>query len=262
MVGRLMLIGRVAWLAKRTPKDLLVGWNNYWSSVRTTGVGGDVLWDTADLNEMPRYLPLMTAQMDVSLRVVDVGCGNGSFARHLAPHFPSILGVDLSSSAIALARLESAGVPNVRFTVLDATIPGATDRIAAELGPVNVFVRGVLHILTPRARVELVKNLLPLVGSRGRVFLSETNFRDGSLEYMELLGATPWGIPEPLERAIKDLPRPGHFGVPERRLAFPGPDWVVLDEGPSVIETIPLRGATQEPERVPGYFAVMAPRIG
>jgi SAM-dependent methyltransferase len=256
---RLLLVPRVAWLSLRTPKNLQVGWDRYWSSVRATGVGGDVLWDSADLDELSSYLPILTRHFDPILPLVDIGCGNGSFSRRLIRHFPSVLGVDLSPDAVQLASKESAGEPGLTFRALDVTVPGALDAVGEELGPVNVFVRGVFHILSPAARIELAANLLPLVGSRGKVFLSETNFRGTSLGYLESLGASGRFIPEPLERAIRDLPRPGHFGAPERELTFSSTSWTVAEDGPTVIETIPLRGPS-EPEHIPGYFAVMAPR--
>ena len=254
-----MLMPRVAWLSVRTPKNLLTGWNHYWSNVRSTGVGGDVLWDSGDLDEIPRYLPMMMKYLDLSLPMIDVGCGNGRFTRALAPHVPSVLGIDLSPNAIDLARREAVGMPTVTFRAIDATAPGSTKSIATEIGPANVFVRGVFHILSHSARIELARNLLPLVGSRGRVFLSETDFRGSSLEYLESLGATVRRIPKPLERAIRDLPRPGHFGTEDRASTFRAADWSVLIDGPTMIKTIPLRGTTQ-PELIPGYFAIMAPR--
>lgn len=259
-LGKAMLVPRVAWLGRRTPTDLLVGWNHYWSSVRSTGVGGDVLWDSAELDEVPRYLELMQAHLDLTLPVIDVGCGNGRFTRAIAPLFPSAMGVDLSPNAITLARRETGGSTSVSFRTMDATIPGSSSMIAAELAPMNVFVRGVLHVLSPSDRVTMASNLLPLVGTKGRVFFSETNFRGSGLGYLESLGAKPLRFPEPLERAIKDLPRPGHFGVEERIATFPAADWRLVEDGPTVIETIPLRGST-EPGRIPGYFAVMAPRV-
>ena len=261
LIGRGLLIPRVAVLGFRTPKDVRVGWNHYWTNVRSTGVGGDVLWDTGDLDEIPNYLPLMLAHMDVALPIIDVGCGNGRFTRRLAPHFLAALGVDLSPNAVELAQRESVDMPNIEFRALDAAKPRATDSLAAEWAPANAFVRGVLHVLTPAERIIMARNLLPLLVVTGRLFLSETNFRGNSLEYIESLGATPRHIPRPLQRAIRDLPRPGHFGARERAATFPHADWVVLNEGPTVIETIPLRGPT-EPERIPGYFAVLAPRIG
>jgi SAM-dependent methyltransferase len=256
---RALMVPRVAWLGKRTPKSLPDGWNHYWSSVRSTGVGGDVLWDTGDLGEIPVYLPIMQEHMDMTLPIIDIGCGNGRFTRRLAPYFPLTIGIDLSTSAIALARRESADTPEVKFEAFDATVAGATTGLAAKYAPSNVFVRGLFHVLSPSARVELAKNLLPLVGATGRVFFSETNFRGNGMEYLESLGVTPLRVPEPLQRAIRDLPRPGHFGAEETAASFAAVDWELLVDGPSVIETIPLRGPT-EPETIPGYFAIMAPR--
>jgi len=259
VVSHALLVPRVAWLGLRTPKDLLVGWNHYWSSVRSTGVGGDVLWDTGDLGEIPVYLSIMKEYLDLTLPIIDVGCGNGRFTRRLVPHFASVIGVDLSPRAIELARDESAGSSIVEFRAMDATIPGATRDLAAKYAPVNVFVRGVFHILSPAARIEMAKNLLPLVGATGRVFLSETNYRGSALGYLESLGATPLMVPEPLERAIRDLPRPGHFGAEERESTFDKADWDLVADGPSVIEAIPM-GDSAEPESIPGYYAVLAPR--
>jgi 2-polyprenyl-3-methyl-5-hydroxy-6-metoxy-1,4-benzoquinol methylase len=258
-LGRLLLVSRVARLSARTPKNPLVGWNDYWSGIRSTGVGGDVLWDTGDLDEIPTYLPQLREHLDPSLLLIDVGCGNGRFTRRLAAEFPSVMGLDLSQNAVALARREAAGAVDIDFRVLDLTVPGATAGLSEEFGAVNIFVRGVFHILNPADRAVMARNLLPLVGARGRVFLAETNFRGSSLGYLESLGAKARSIPEPLERAIRDLPRPGHFGAQERSVTFPPVDWELLDDGPTVIETIPLRGPT-EPELIPGYYAVLAAR--
>ena len=218
-----------------------------------------MLWDTSDLDEISTYLPHLRKHLDASLLMIDAGCGNGGFTRRLAAEFPTIMGLDLSPNAVALARRESAGASDIDFRVLDLTVPGSTAGLAEEFQPANIFVRGVFHILNPADRAVMARNLLPLVGARGRVFLAETNYRGSSLGYLESLGATPRAIPNPLERAIRDLPRPGHFGADERAEAFPSAEWELLADGPTVIETIPLRGPT-EPEQIPGYYAVLAPR--
>jgi SAM-dependent methyltransferase len=256
----LLLIPRVAWLSRGAPKNLPDAWNKYWSGVTRTGVGGDVLWDSAELTETSSYRPMIDEYFDPAMPVVDVGCGNGSFTRYLADLFPVTVGVDLSTSAVELARTQSEGRAGLQFRQLDATVPGATADLAVEFGPANVFVRGVFHILTPAARAELARNLLPLVGDKGRVLLVETDYRGGSLGYLTSLGASPTAIPAPLERAIRDIPRPGHFGVKERSLAFPAAAWQVLEDGPTVIQTIPLRAGSAL-EEIPGYFAVMAARV-
>ncbi len=244
----------------RAPKNLPEAWNRYWSGVTSTGVGGDVLWDSAELTETSNYRPLIDEYFDPAIPVIDVGCGNGSFTRYLADLFPVTVGVDLSISAVQLARRQSQDRPGMSFHQLDATVPGATAQLAARYGPANVFVRGVFHILNPQARAELARNLLPLIGDKGRVLLVETDYRGSSLAYLAALGATARDIPAPLERAIRDIPRPGHFGADERHAAFPIADWQTLTDGPTVIQTIPLRAGTRH-EEIPGYHAVLTARV-
>ena len=260
LMSRMMLVPHVAWVALRTPKNTTIGWERFWGSVRSTGVGGDVLWDTGDLDEMDAHLAIMAEHLDPTLPIVDVGSGNGRFTRRLTSEFPSAMGVDIAENAVDRAHRESDGHATVSFRALDATAADAGEKIRADIGAdANVFVRGVLHILDPAGRVAFARTLHQVVGVRGRVFLAETNFRGSALGYLEHLGATARHIPAPLERAIADLPRPGHFGEPERVDVFPASEWLVVADGPADIETIPLRG-TSEPEHIPGYYAVLAPR--
>ena len=106
--------------------------------------------------------------------------------------------------------------------------------------------------------MRLARTLLPLVGSRGRVFLAETNFRGSRTGTWN-----PWGPPRggsPSRWSGRSGTSRGPAISASRTAAtFPAADWALLADGPTVIETIPLRGTT-EPEHIPGYFAVMAPR--
>jgi SAM-dependent methyltransferase len=205
---------------------------------------------------------VLRRHLDPTLPVVDVGCGHGSFTRALAPLFSKAIGVDVSAHAVARARNESAhtptGVDNVTFLVRDMTQPGAGAGLAGSTDA-NVFIRGVLHVLEPADQAALVDNLRDLVGSRGAVFLAETNFQGNPVEYVTHLGATREAIPAPLERAIRELPMPGHFGPAERSRAMPPEAWELLEDGPATIETNPMTGDAAA-SRVPGYFAVLRPR--
>ncbi len=259
-VRRAMLVPRVAWLGLQTPKDAAIGWSRYWSRVRSTGLAGDVLWDSDEGREFDTYGPMLTEHLDTALPIIDIGCGNGRFTRQLSTLFPSVVGVDVAPSAITLARKESSGDDRVRYDVLDGTVPGATARLAADLAPVNVFVRGVFHILPSAASAEMARNLVSLCRGGGRVFLAETNFRGSGLDYLVHLGATPRAIPEPLQRAIRDLPRPGHFGAAERSAAFPAGEWSLITDGPAVIDTTIAPGDAGHTAAIPGYVAVLEPR--
>lgn len=259
-----LMLPRVAVLATRTPRDWRAGWERYWARVQTTGVGGDVLWDTGDLDEIQTYRALIREHLDTSLPLVDAGCGNGRFTRGLAPSFPRTIGVDLSGNAIARATDESAGRPGLTFQTLDLTVPDSARPLAAAIGQdANVFVRGVLHVLEPADRAVAARNLRALVGSRGRVLLTETNFTGSKMEYLRHLGATPRHIPDPLRRAIVDTPAPRHFGRAECRIAFPATDWTVVDDGVVDILAIPMhRSPVPAAEHIPGYYAVLAPSVG
>jgi SAM-dependent methyltransferase len=260
-----LIVPRLIRLSAGAPRDRHVAWERFWSNVKATGAAGDVLWDAGSDHEMQGYADSLRQHLDAGLPVVDVGCGNGSFTRRLALHFPHAMGVDVSTHAVRRAEAESAGMANVTFAVRDMTAPGAGSDVAEGLGALgggdgaNVFIRGVLHVLGERERYALAENVRTVAGLRGRVFLAETDFRGNAVEYLSHLGATRRSIPAPLEGAIRGLPIPGRFGPKERSLAFPPDRWELIEDGPAVIETVPLSDPTRA-DLIPGYFAVLKAR--
>lgn len=272
MWDRISILPRVARLGSRAPGNATVGWGDYWAGVQQTGAGGEVLWDSGSRPELDSYLPLLLPHLDRSLPMVDVGCGNGRFSRWLADYFPTVLGIDLSPAAIRHAEAETAGSHGgaeagtaggrgaVTFRSGDLTEPGTGADLATELGEVNVFVRGVFHVLAPAAQLQLASNIGAMLGRRGRLFLTETNFPGGSLDYLISLGATAAGIPAPLERAIVHLPKPGAFGQPGRRRCFPAASWDTVSDGRTTIQAVAMHPGQSDPEAIPGYFAVLACR--
>ena len=144
------------------------------------------------------------------------------------------------------------------FFALDITLPTAGPQLRERFGEANVFIRGVLHVLGADEQRAVATTMSALLGSRGRALIAETDFRAGVLAYLAHLGATPRHIPEPLRQAIMKLPRPHHFGQPERTRTFPADTWQLLLERPGDIAVVPTRG--DEPEIVPGYVAVLGLR--
>ncbi|WP_426997652.1 class I SAM-dependent methyltransferase [Pseudarthrobacter sp. N5] len=250
-----LMVPRLMWLSSAAPKDRRVAWDLYWARITASGAQGDVLWDSGDDHELLGYVEHLKQSFDPDLPVVDIGCGNGSFTRRLGQYFPQAIGVDVSAHAVARARAESEGVVNVSYTVRDMTIPGAGAGLAGN-SEANVFIRGVLHVLDEGDQAALAENLRLIVGTRGTVFLAETDFRGNAVEYVAHLGATFRSIPAPLEGAIRGLPMPGHFGPTERSRVFPASGWELIDDGPATIEAVPMKHPTQ-PELIPGYFAVL-----
>ncbi|XAS69746.1 class I SAM-dependent methyltransferase [Micrococcaceae bacterium Sec5.7] len=267
-----LIIPKLVRLSAAAPKDPLAAWDQYWGKVQTTGARGEVLWDSGDDHEMLGYVQALKTHLDPELPIIDVGCGNGTFSRRLARYFPHVLGVDVSANAVARARKDfDSRTPdepdNVSYLVCDMTASGAGAPVAAALAAAgggneaNIFIRGVLHVLDRSDQAALARNLRPLMGSRGRIFLVETNFPGNAVEYVSHLGATPRKIPAPLEAAIRGLPMPGRFGAAQREKAFPASHWDVIEDGPTTIETVPMKSATQA-ELIPGYFAVLRATAG
>lgn len=257
---RLVILPNVLWLQRHAPKEVSTRWDAYWGSISRTGEHGEVLWDTESATEADRYLEELQRRCDLTLPIVDAGCGNGRFTRLLAHVFPFTLGVDLAPHAIALAKEESRGIPNLAFRAVDLTAPLVGTQLAAELGEANVLVRGVFHTLDRRDRQVMAENLRDVLGARGTLLLAETDFPGSILEYLQHLGATPTSLPKPLERAITSgIPRPTHFGSAEMAECFPADEWDVLVSERINIETVPLR-TSDEPEALPGWLAILRPR--
>jgi SAM-dependent methyltransferase len=260
-VQKYLMVPKLIRLSRSAPKDRPLAWDTYWAGIRGAGAGGEVLWDSGTDDEFLGYKDVLLRHLDPELPVVDVGCGHGRFTRALAGVFPEVIGVDVSGQAIAHAGAQASthgSAGTVRYAARDMTAPGAGRGLAGSTDA-NVFIRGVLHVLDPADQAALVENLRLLAGSRGTVFLAETNFQGNPVEYVSHLGATTQGIPAPLERAIRGLPMPGHFGPEERSRALPPEKWELLEDGEVAIETHPMTGVGGK-SRVPGYFAVLRPR--
>ena len=180
------------------------------AACRRGSLSEPIIWDAAPgagNEEIRHHLQAMAGAMDTSLPVIDLGCGNGTITRRLTEIFPSVLGVDVSPGAVAAARAAQPQDPGLRFRSLDATQPTAAAGLARELGDANVFVRGVFHVLSRRRQARLADSIEALLGTRGRVYLVETNVPGGALSYLRGLGAT--GEPDP------GTAPPGHFRAAE-----------------------------------------------
>lgn len=246
--------------AQLPPSYQATAWDRYWAGIRRTGPGGEVLWDAADEGELGDACARVVARMDRGLPMVDLGCGNGRFSRLFAAHFPKVVGLDVSPSAIERAREESRGVENVSYRVFDASAAGAGKALAEELGEVNVFMRGVFHVFDPEQRRNAVTSLAVLAGRRGAVYCAETNYEGDPLDQLVAQGATATSMPEPLRKCIEaGIKPPRHFGEREVRELFPSERWEILESGPITMHGVPLtsKGTT---ERIPSHYAVLKQR--
>jgi SAM-dependent methyltransferase len=257
-----LIVPRLIALGARAPRDQGQAWDLFWSRVRRTGQGGDALWDRDSEAEAEEMLGRVRAHLDLTLPIVDVGCGNGRQTRLLAASFPGAVGIDVSRAAIARAQKESAGARGVEYRVIDVSRPGATRALAGEIGPANAYIRGVFHVLTAEEQRVAVDNLRDLVGEKGAIYIVETDFHGDSLDHLEYQGATSGAIPEPLRLCIASGVRPpAHFSEREVDALFPPSRWDRVAGGPTVLHTLPMhnRGRAEEDE-LRAYWAALRAR--
>ena len=256
---KFLVVPRLIALSARAPRDQAKAWDLFWSRVKRTGAGGDVLWDLGSDAEIAAMLDRLRAHLDPALPILDVGCGNGRHTRSLAACFPRALGVDVAPAAVARARDESRGVENVDFRVVDMSRPGAGGALADELGPMNAYVRGVLHVMPPGAQRALVDNLRAVLGVKGALYVVETDFDGDPLDHLEYQGASAGAIPEPLRLCIASGVRPpAHFSEREVDALFPRARWGRLASGPTVLHTLPMHNRDRAArDELAAYFAVL-----
>lgn len=94
-------------------------------------------------------------------RILDVGCGKGAFTQLLKRHNNKVVGIDISESALAVAR---ARCPDVEFVAVDAV--GPSFDAAALGGPFDLVV--CLELLS---YVESWRDLLGRFAAIGRYTL-------------------------------------------------------------------------------------------
>ncbi|MGW2825014.1 class I SAM-dependent methyltransferase [Streptomyces sp. NPDC001443] len=146
-------------------------WEGFWREA--SDEPGAVFWDAGPTLTVGPQLALFEPYLvDPGLPLVDLGCGNGTQTRFLADRFPRVVGVDLAAAALEHAR-RADPADRASYRQLDAVDESATESLHAELGDVNVYMRGVLHQCEPGGRQPLVDGIATLVGERGRAFLVE-----------------------------------------------------------------------------------------
>lgn len=232
-------------------------WDRFWTGVGKTGEGGDVLWDTEDLLEMQRSFDAFAPRMDLSLPFLDLGCGNGRRSKFLAERAAKVVGIDVSGSAIELARRECEGLDNLDFRVANAIDPATAQALHDELGDMNIYMRGVYHVIQPADRGVFSANLATLLGARGTIYQIET---DGAfIDYMlQRPDTTPTGLPRLVHDVISMGIIPAGFGRRDELRWFPPASWEVIDSGNTIIRTVTLTDG--QIGEVPAYYVLARTR--
>ncbi len=115
-------------------------------------------------------------QVTPTASVLDLGCGNGALARHLArnEHSGTYTGLDFSPALLELA--DTGLPPNYRFHQEDITAEDWDIALGAQQYDF-IFAFAVLHhIPSPELRQRLLRKVRPLLSAQGRFIHSEWQF--------------------------------------------------------------------------------------
>jgi len=122
-------------------------------------------WDVG--RPQPTFVELVRARELNKGRVLDVGCGTGENALYLAENGFSVIGVDLSSRAIAAARAKTAKRRlNVDFRAGNALSLDFKDSLFD-----NVIDSGLFHTFTDNDRPVYAGEMARVLAPRGRYFM-------------------------------------------------------------------------------------------
>lgn len=248
-------------LQNGSPRQYEKQWDSYWRTIRTTGAGGEVLWDNLPEKASAEDLERFQQAMDPGLPLIDLGCGNGRQSRYLARHFQRVIGVDVAPAAIDLARREAAGSPlpgNLTFRTFNGANPGEAEVLHDEIGDANIYMRTVLHCVQQEDRPRFVEGLRTLLGERGVLYQIELS--RGALETLRTFpGDSPSGLPQLVHNVVRHGVHPIGFTAKDRETFYPEDRWTTLGHGDGVkIKTV-LR-IEGEDGLVPASYLLLKPR--
>jgi ubiquinone/menaquinone biosynthesis C-methylase UbiE len=170
-----------------------------------------------DMAGYERTVERTRGMLGPSATVLEIGCGTGTTALKLAPSVSSIVGADVSSERIAIAREKATaqGCHNATFTVASADqVPGADGSYDA------VLAFSVLHLISARqATVGRIHALL----KPGGLFISKTP----CLSEMNLL--IRYAVP--VARLIGKAPSVSFFSGLELAAEIAGAGFTIIEQG-------------------------------
>ncbi|WP_327233596.1 methyltransferase domain-containing protein [Streptomyces sp. NBC_01317] len=163
-------------------------WEGYWRE--TSDAPGEAIWDSdASLSSVP-HSALLLPYADVSLPVVDLGCGSGTQTRYLATLFARAIGVDLSLAAVEHARRADTAEA-ATYEQLNLVDAGAVEALGERLGDTNVYMRAVIHQSEPQDRAAVAGAVARLLGARGRAFVVELTSASKAVFQQAVEAGTP-----------------------------------------------------------------------
>ncbi|HTW06732.1 MAG TPA: class I SAM-dependent methyltransferase [Acidimicrobiales bacterium] len=178
-------------------------------------------FDASGRHELGRLLPFV----DETTTALDLGCGIGRIARHLAPHCRALWAVDASPRMLELAGGRLAGVANIRYALCkDTAVPDIADASVD-----FVYSVLVLQHLEKEDAFLLLEEMYRVLRPGGRALYTWPNLDDDGYLRAFVQGARA-GEATNLYRA-----RPYTVGELQRLIPAAGYSSVELHEAPNIV---------------------------
>ncbi|TKB67715.1 MAG: class I SAM-dependent methyltransferase [Nitrospira sp.] len=227
----------------------LTSWESFWST--STGTPGEIFWDADPAHAAQQDLALFQGHADPQLPLVDLGCGNGTQTRFLANHFARVIGTEISPAAVQIAQTKHAA-PNASYRVLDVLSPDDAQALHEEIGDANLYMRGVLHQLSPADHETAIESIGRLLGTKGTLYLIELS---SAAEPFFARLIQQHGLPPGLARVFQHQITPGLLSEKNLESLFPSDRFTLLGTGQSHIQTVHTL-PTGEVVKIPAFFAI------
>ncbi len=231
----------------------LTSWEGFWSTL--TGTPGEIFWDANPAHAAQQDLVLFQDHADPQLPLIDLGCGNGTQTRFLADHFARVVGTEISPTAVDIAQTKNAA-PNISYRILDVLYPGDAEDLHKEIGDANLYMRTVLHQLSPADHATAIQSIERLLGIRGILYLIELS--SAAEPYFTQL-IKQYGPPPGLARVFQHEITPGMLNENDLEVLFPTDRFTLLSTGKSHIYTVHTL-PTDEVVKVPAFYAILRRR--
>lgn len=231
----------------------LTSWEGFWSTL--SGAPGEIFWDVDPAHAAQQDLVLFQGYADPQLPLIDLGCGNGTQTRFLADHFARVIGTEISPTAIDVAKTKNAA-PNISYRILDVLCPGDAQALHEEIGDANLYMRGVLHQLSPADHATAIQSIERLLGTKGILYLIELS--SAAESYFTQLFKQD-GPPPGLARVFQHGITPGMLNENDLEVLFPPDRFTLLRTGQSHIHTVHTL-PTGEVVKVPAFYAILRQR--
>ncbi|WP_256105464.1 trans-aconitate 2-methyltransferase [Streptomyces sp. ODS05-4] len=239
-------------------------WEDYWQKtflLTKPNQDAESIWDIDVDRAAVRDFHRFAGEADLSLPLLDLGCGNGLQTQTLAQQYPGrpVVGADVSEAAVNLAALRF-GSPGLEYRTLDVLDGAAVAAFHEEFGDVNLYIRTLLHFIQADRRPLFVDAVETLIGERGRLYLWELG-AEAPAYFSAWIERN--GMPRDLERVLTSGVRPGSVTREQIIELFPEGRFTRLQDGDDAGTPVPkvLAGpdgqTAAEPWAPPCYWVVV-----